>query len=192
MASGRDDASLLQTRQVHQVVRDHLQFDHRPCSRQSDRSDGLAAHLGQARKRMLAERTLAGDSAVASLLRRTQWPIGLALALDAVAITLLAQRDLASHFGVAAVGIDVPARVRFIHDRLEHRRVVHRGRRDLQTADEAPAPIRVRMQLVAVVALAMLLRPACIDILLSPLRAAPVFRRLALRDRLVLPTSPRL
>lgn len=60
------------------------------------------------------------------------------------------------------------------------------GRRDFMLADEAPAPVCIGVQLVAVERLAVLLGPACLHVLLDPLGIAPVRRYLALLDRRVL------
>ncbi|WP_425508242.1 hypothetical protein [Tahibacter soli] len=66
--------------------RNHLQRDHHPRSRQTDRADALAAHLRQARKRVLAERAAARKASVATLLGLAQRLIRLALALGAISI----------------------------------------------------------------------------------------------------------
>ncbi|KZC41888.1 hypothetical protein RHOFW510R12_13325 [Rhodanobacter sp. FW510-R12] len=92
-----------------------------------------------------------------------------ALALNVGPIALHVQLGFPRVLGIAAVGVDIFVGIGLVQYRLEHLGVVDRGAGDVDLADEAPAPIRVGVQLVTVVALAVLLRPARIHVLLRAL-----------------------
>lgn len=177
---------VLQPRQPHQVVTGDLQADHPPRAFQPDRAQALAALLGQPCERVLAERAVPGNPLVAALLGLAQRFARMPVVLDVGAIALAPEVGLAHTIGIRTVGADRALGVGRIQDRLEVLAVVHVSRADLMLADEAPAPVRVGVQLVAVERLAVLVRPARRRVLLRALGRAPAPGHLALLDGRVL------
>jgi len=112
------------------------------------------------------------NTLVATLLALGQRLVTLALPLDLVAKALLLQPDFTFPGRVAPVGIDVPTRVARIEDIVKMLAVVRAGRVGLDPADDLVL-LGIDRQLVAEVALAVLLRPGGIDILLAPFRRLP-------------------
>ena len=127
-----------------------------------------------------------GDALVTPLLAVGQRLVAQALALDLVTEAVLLQPHFTTLGWIAPVGIDVPARVVGIQNAIEVLTVVRAGGVGLDLADELVLLVDVDRQLIAEVALAVLLRPGCVDVFLTPLGRLPVRRQRALVEQLLL------
>lgn len=131
---------------------------------------------------MLDPGALAVDGLVACLRPLAELAARLGLSCDAV-LPAVACQDLAVGLVVvAAVGIQPRRGVGAVEHRRQRVAVVHVGRRHLPASDELPAHVHVGVQLVAVEALLVLLRPARVAVLVGGFLRAPVLGRLALVD----------
>ncbi|MCW0373161.1 hypothetical protein NB710_004098 [Xanthomonas sacchari] len=151
-----------------------LQPDHHLCPRQADAAYELAALLGQARKRVLAEHPILGNSTVPALCCLAQGLARMPLMLDRGAVTTPFQVCFPRCIGIPAIGPYRAAGVVRVQHLLEVTAVVHVGRAHVVAADEAPATVRAGVQLVAVERHPMLPGPTCLHILLRTLGIAPV------------------
>ncbi len=104
-----------------------------------------------------------GDALVTPLLAVGQRLVALTLALDLVAKAVLLQPRFTILGRIAPVGIDVAAGVVGIQDLVEVLAVVRAGLVSLDLADELVLFVHVDRELVAEVALAVLLRPGGVD-----------------------------
>ena len=188
-ASEGHDSGLLEIRQPLQVVAGchHRHREARP--RLADGSDQLAAHLRDGRERVFHPRSRPRDARVPPLLAFGQRLVALSLALDLIpkAVRLQPGRPLLGR--IAAIGIDVAARVARVEDVVEVLAVVRAGRVGLERADEFVLLVDVDRQLVAEVALAVFLRPGGVGVLLPALGRLPVGRHRALVDQRLLPSA---
>ena len=129
------------------------------------------AHLG---KGVLDPGPGLGNALVAPLLAFAQWLACLGLALDMLAIAQGLEHFAALCAGVAPVGIDVAAGVVLVQHFIKVRAVVLAGRAGGDLADELVPGVHADAQLVAVVALAVLLCVGGIQVFLSALGGIPV------------------
>ena len=133
---------------------------------------------------MLNAGTWCGDAAVAQLLCLRDATLGSAFALDMHAPTGLRQRLFALGAGVTAIGIYVAARVSSVEQFFKDGGVGDGGVGDGQFADQLATLVDAGVQLITEVVLAMLLRPARVDVLLGPLVWFPRQRYRAFFDGL--------
>jgi len=182
------NTSLLEINQLLQVVVGGHHRHRKVCPRLTDGAQQLAAHLLDGAEHMLNPRTRLGDALIAPLLARGQRLVTLALSLDLVAKPVLLEPGFARLGRVAAISIDVPTRVAPIEDLLKVLAVVRGRRASLDPANELVLLVDVDRELVAEVALAVLLRPGRIDVLLAALGRLPVGgHRTVLDQRLLAP-----
>ncbi len=111
---------------------------------------------------------------VAPLLSLGQWLVSMPFALDPVPITIRLQPGFPLPGGIAPVGVNIPAGVGRVHDGLDMLAVVDAGRISDDVADELVLLVHAHRELVAVVALAMFLRPRGIQVFLPPFGRLPV------------------
>ena len=177
------DSGLLEVNQSLQVVAGchHRQRKVRPCL--ADGAQQLAAHLVDGPEHMLDPRPRPGDALVAPLLAVGQRLVPVALALDLVPETVFLQPGFALGRRIAPVGIDVPARVGGVEHVVEVLAVVRARRVGLDLADDLVFCVDVDGELVAEVALAVLLGPGGVEVLLAPLRGLPAGRHGTLLDQ---------
>jgi hypothetical protein len=100
----------------------------------------------------------------------------MATALNPVAVTVRFQPSLPLLGRIAPVGINIPAGVGRVHDGRKVLAVVGVGSVGDDSANELVPLVDVHRELVAEVALAMLLRSGGVNVLLSPLGRRPVRR----------------
>ncbi len=127
-----------------------------------------------------------GDALVAPLLALGQRLVPMALPLDLVAEAVFLQPGFTLRRRIAPVGIHIPARVGRVEDVVEVLAVVGAGRVGLDLADDLVLLVDVDGELVAEVALAVLLGPGGVDVLLAPLGGLPAGRHRALLDQVLL------
>ena len=179
---------LLQRAQAAQVVGRSLPVQVQLGPRQPDAAQRLAAHLLQAGEHMLHPGAGLGDAPVASLLAVGERLARLPLALDVQPPALDLQALLARAVHITLVGPDVAAGVARIEHALEVQGVVNACGADVDLADELVTLVHAGGELVAVVALAVLLGPARLHVLLPTLRRRPVGgHRVLLHDLFLLP-----
>ena len=140
----------------------------------------LAAHVAHLGKGVLHPGPGLGNALVASLLAFAQRPARLGFALDVLAMPQDLEHLTALCAGVAPVGIDVAAGVVLVQHFIKVRAVVLAGRAGGDLADELVPGVHADAQLVAVVALAVLLCVGGIQVFLSALGGIPVGGDLAL------------
>jgi len=177
---------LHQRAQTPQVVGRRLpvQMQRRPV--QADRAQRLAAHLLRAGVDGLHAGPCLGNAPVASLLTVRQRLASLALALDMQVPALGRQALLALAVDLALVGVDIAAGVAGAEHALEEQGVVLAGRAHLHAANQLVPLVHARGQLIAEVALTVLLAPARLHVLLSALRRRPLGRHgIVLHDLLL-------
>ena len=85
----------------------------------SDRADHLATHLLNGAKHVLNPGPGLGDPVVATLLGFRQRFVGLAFALDLVAVFLLLEELISGLGGIASICVDIRTGVEGIHDIIE-------------------------------------------------------------------------
>lgn len=142
----------------------------------------LATHLRQRAEHVFDSGTWRCDAAVTLLLCIRDAFGGAAFALDLYAPACLFQPRFPFGGRVAAIGVDIAAGVGAIQQRLKYHGVGHGGMRDGYFTQQLIALVHTGMELVAEVALAVLLRPARIDIFLRTLVWLSAQRHRALLD----------
>ena len=152
----------------------------------TDDASQLAAHLRDVCRRVLDPCARLGDALVAQLLTVGQRLVVLALPLDLAAKGVFFQPGSELRRAVAAIDIDIPARVGRIVDVVEVLAVVRTGGVGLEPADELVVLVDGDRQLVAEVALTVLLGPDGIQILLAPLRGLSLRWHCTLLDEFLL------
>jgi len=115
-----------------------------------------------------------GDALVAPFLCVRERLVLAAFALDEHAPARTRQPRFAFAIDVALVGQYDPAGVGRVQHVLEVIGVVLARCADLELADQLVALVRIGRELVTEIGLAVLLRPARLDVLLAPLRRRPV------------------
>src|SRR5471030_371327 len=133
--------------------------------------------------------TRRGDATVALLLGVGDALGGAAFALDVDAPACLLERCFSFRSGVPAISINIATGVAAVKERFEYRGVGQGGVGDDHFAHQFVALVHAGMQLVAEVALAVLLRPACVDMLL---RAFMGFQLSGMVPSLTMSASSRL
>ena len=180
--SERCQTACLQKHEPFQVVACSLEVQGKGDADDTHAAHQLAAHVCQRAEDMFDTGARCGDAAVTLFLRIGDARGGASFALDVHAPAFLFQLRLPFGCGVAAIGIDIAAGVGAVQQRLEHRRVGHGGMRDGYFAHQLVALVHAGVQLVAEVALAVLLCPTRIDILLRALVRLPAQRHRAFLD----------
>jgi len=132
---------------------------------------------------MLDSRARLGDAGVAPLLTFRQGLVALPLPLNLVTEAVFLQPGFALGRRIAPVGIHIPACVGGVEHVVKVLAVVRARRVCLDLADELVFLVDVDRELVAEVALAVLLGPGGIEVLLAPLGGLPVGRHRALLDQ---------
>src|SRR5574340_912982 len=183
------DSGLPEVGQPLQVVAGGHHRHRKARPRLTDGAQQLAAHLLDGAEHVLDPGARLGDTLVTPLLALGQRLVALALPLDPVAEAVLLQPGLTPLGRVAPVGIDVPTRVARIEDVVEVLAVVRARRVGLDPADDLVLLVDVDRELVAEVALPVLLRPGRVDVLLAPLRRLPVGRHRTLLDQFLLAST---
>ena len=140
----------------------------------------LAAHVAHLGKGALHPGPGLGNALVASLLALAQRPAWFRFALDVLAITQGLEHLTALCAGVAPVGIDVAAGVVLVQHFIKVRAVVFAGRAGGDLAEELVPGVYADAQLLAVVALAVLLCVGGVQVFLPALGGIPVGGDLAL------------
>lgn len=168
------DAHPLAVRQPLQVVAGRHHRHHKVGARLANGADQLAAHLLNGRKCVFNLRARLRDSAVSPLLGIRQRLVPMAFALNPVPVAVRFQPGFALLGRIAPIGIDIPAGVGRVHDRLEVLAVVCAGGVGHDLADELVPLVDIHRELVAMVAHAMFLGPGRIQVLLAPLGRLPV------------------
>ena len=168
------DARPLAVRQPLQVVTRGHHRHRKVGTRLTNGADQLAAHLFNRPKRMFNTGSCLRNAMVPSLLSVGQRLVPMALALNPVPVAIRFQPSLSLFGRIAPVGIDISAGVGRVHDRVKVLAVMRAGRVGDDLADELVRLVDVHRELVAMVALAMLLGPGRIQILLAPLGRRPV------------------
>jgi hypothetical protein len=183
------DSGLLEIRQPLQVVagRHHRHRKARP--RLADGAQQLATHLLEDAEHVLNPGARFGDALVTPLLALGQRLVTLALPLDLIPEALLFEPGFTRLGRVAPVGIDVPTRVACIEDAAKVLAVVRTRRVGLDPANDLVFLVGVDRELVAEVALAVLLGPDGVDVLLPPLRRLPVGGHRTLLDQFLLASA---
>lgn len=148
-------------RQPSHVVGEVLHSDLGLRADQSDGAHQRPAHVvGLGAEDMLDPRAHDGFGPVAALALFGQWLAALALAMDAASQPSGAQLGLHLFGTVGRIGPDVRAGVA-LHEQVIHRLAIVQGRvADVVTADQLVLAVHIHMVLVAIVTLAVLLRPA--------------------------------
>lgn len=154
--------------------------------RLTDGTKQHAAQLVDGGKQMLDSRACLGDALVAPLLALGQRLVAMALALDLVADAVFLQPGFTLRRRIVPVGIDVPASGGRNEDLVEVLAVVRGGRVGLDLADELVFLVDVDGHLVAEEALAVLLGPGRVDVLLVQLDGLPAGWHRALIDKSLL------
>ena len=175
LASKGLDSGFSEIDQPLQVVAGDHHRHRKARPRLTDGAQQFATHLLDGAEHVLDPRTRLGNTLVATLLALGQRLVTLALPLDLVAKALLLQPDFTFPGRVAPVSIDVPTRVACIEDIVKMLAVVRAGRVGLDLADDLVLLVDIDRQLVAEVALATLLRPGGVDVLLAPFLLAMMF-----------------
>ncbi|KAF4531016.1 hypothetical protein B566_EDAN019007 [Ephemera danica] len=134
----------------------------------------LAAHLLNRCKRMFDPGSRLGNAVVTPLLGFGQGLVPMAFALNPVPIAVFFQPGFALFGGIAAIGKNVPVGVGRVHERREVLAVMGAGRVGDDLADELVPLVYVHRELVAMVALAMLLGPGGVSVFLTPLGRLPL------------------
>ena len=168
------DSGLPEVDQPLQVVAGGHHRHRKVRPRLADGTQQLAAHLLDGGKDMLDPGARFGDALITPLLALGQRLVAFALPLDLIAEALLFEPGFTPLGRVAPVGIDVPTRVARIEDVVEVLAVVRTRRVGLDPADDLVFLVDVDRKLVAEVALAVLLGPGRIDVLLAALGRLPV------------------
>ena len=177
------DSGLLEINQPLQVVagRHHRHRKVRP--RLADCAQQLATHLLDGSEHMLDSCARLGDACVAPLLAVRQGFVALALPLNLVTEAVFLQPGFALGRRVAPVGIHIPARVRGVEHVVEVLAVMRARRVGLDLADDFVFLVDVDGQLVAEVALAVLLGPGGVEVFLAPLGGLPTGGHCAVLDQ---------
>ena len=157
------DSGLPEVDQPLQVVAGGRHRHRKACPRLTDGAQQLATHLLDGAEHVLDPRTRPGNTLVTPLLAFGQRLVTLALPLDLVAEALLFEPGFTPLRRVAPVGIDVPTRVARIEDIVKVLAVVRTRRVSLDSANDLVLLVDVDRELVAKVALAVLLRPGGVD-----------------------------
>lgn len=171
-ASESLDSGLQEIDQPLQVVAGRHHRHRKICLRLADGAQQFAAHLFERSEHMLDPCTRLGDAFVAPLLAFGQRLVALALRLDLVSEAVIFQPGVTSLRRVALVGIDSAARVARVEDVVKVLAVVRAGGLDL--ADDLVLLVDVDRELVAEVALVVLLGPRGGGVLLAPIRRLSV------------------
>lgn len=172
----RHDARTLAVRQPFQVVAGGHHRHRKVCARLTNREDQFAPHLLYGRKRVFDPSTGLRDAMVAPLLRVRQRLVPMAFALNPISVTIRLQPGFPFLGWIASVGIDLPAGVGRVDDRLEMLAVVRAGSVGDDLANELVPFVDVHRELVSMVALAMLLGPGRIQVFLTALGGRPIRR----------------
>lgn len=187
-STGHSGAPRLQVGPSAQVVDDvhHRNLHSRPGD--SDGAHQHTAHGGLGGEHVFNARPNLGSPMVRLGGPFGQFPLGRALGLDVAAVTSLFQFGLLLRRAVGRVRPHIGAGVGLVQQRIEHLAVVNGGIGHLEVTDQLVLSVDADVVLVPEVGLAVLLRPACICVLLSPHHGlvVPALRRLTFLDRLVL------
>ena len=173
------------------VVRQVAQTDFRSGSGYADRAQQqISRSMSLHTKDVLDPRTDSGTGPVAFLFSCRQWTIAVPLALAVFAKTVLGETLQSFLRSIGRIRPDVLARV-VGKKLLEHIAVVQGRIRHGIASNQLVLHIHRDVVLVPVKGRAVLLGPACVHVLSSPLVLRPVFRNLACFDSgIFLPAVP--
>ena len=162
-ASRSLDAGLLEIDQPLEVVAGGYRRHRKVRACLANGADQLDTHLCDGRKWVPDSGARPGDAPVAPLLAVGQGLVARALPPNLVAKAILFQPGFTPLGRIAPVGIDIPARIDRVEDLVEVLAVVHAGRVGHDLADELVPPVDVDRELVAEVALPVLLGPGRVN-----------------------------
>ena len=175
-ASEGRNSGLLEIDQTLQVVGGRHQGHAELRASHADGPNQFAPHLLDAGKDVFHPRADFGQGVIALFLPLRQGMVARTLALDAIPVARFPQRLLPLRAGVTLVGVDRPAGVGRVEHGVEVLAVMRSCVAHLELADQLVALIRVDAELVAVVALAVLLGPGGVQVLLPPFGRGPLRR----------------